>query len=259
LMDGPRTVAANWETQYQVTVSVNPVGSGSATSNIWMPAGTLTLSATPNSNYTFADWTTTGSVSITSSSMNPTTATVNGPGTVTANFNSTNLIATVTTNGEIYGVGLSGNVTTNQMSNLTITPHEDIATTSVAFTVTGEHGTMGFGNLTLSKNAIPYGTAPLLYIDGVLAENQGYTEDANNYYVWYTTHFSTHEITIEFLSKDTITPTPTPTPTTTPTPTPQNFALPSYWLLLAIILFFLIVSIATAIELWRQRRNYQLQ
>ncbi len=200
LMEGPRTVTANWVTQYQVTVSVDPVGSGSATSNTWMSAGTLTLSATPYSNYTFAAWTTTGSISIASSSMNPITATVSGPGTVTANFNSTNLIATVTTNGETYGVGLSGNVTTSQMSNLTITPHEDIATTSVAFTVTGEHGMMGFGNLTLSKNAIPYGTTPLLYIDGILAENQGYTEDANNYYIWYTTHFSTHEITIEFTS-----------------------------------------------------------
>ncbi|HLN88676.1 MAG TPA: hypothetical protein VK253_01275, partial [Candidatus Binatia bacterium] len=32
-------------------------------------------------------------------------------------------------------------------------------------------------------------------------QNQGYTEDTKNYFVWYTTHFSTHEVSIVFLSK----------------------------------------------------------
>jgi hypothetical protein len=94
----------------------------------------------------------------------------------------------------------------------------------VNFTVTGESGTQGFGNMTLLKSAIPYGTTPLIYIDGVLAENQGFTEDANYYYVWFTTHFSTHEITIQFNAQTQATPTPTATvtPTTTPTQVPTQ-------------------------------------
>ncbi len=39
---------------------------------------------------------------------------------------------------------------------------------------------------------------PTIYIDDQKAENQGYTQYADNYYVWFTTHFSTHEVSIEF-------------------------------------------------------------
>ena len=31
-----------------------------------------------------------------------------------------------------------------------------------------------------------------------MAQNQGYTQDVQNYYVWFTTHFSTHKISIVF-------------------------------------------------------------
>ena len=81
---------------------------------------------------------------------------------------------------------------------MTITPYVTNSSTIVAFTVTGPSGTTGFTNITLSKSAIPYGTNPVIYIDGVTATNQGYTEDANNFYLWYTTHFSTHQITVQF-------------------------------------------------------------
>jgi hypothetical protein len=52
--------------------------------------------------------------------------------------------------------------------------------------------------MTIPKTAIPYGTSPVVYIDGTLAPNQGYTQDANNYYVWYTIQFSIHQVTIQF-------------------------------------------------------------
>jgi hypothetical protein len=79
----------------------------------------------------------------------------------------------------------------------------------VSFTVSGVSGSTGFGNVTIPKNAVAYGTTPTIYIDGQPASNQGYTQDTNNYYVWYTTHFSTHEVTIVFTETS-----PSPTPTT---------------------------------------------
>jgi hypothetical protein len=51
---------------------------------------------------------------------------------------------------------------------------------------------------------------PTLYIDGQ-AQNQGFTEDSSNYYVWYTVHFSTHEVSIVFTSPVTNTSSPTVT------------------------------------------------
>jgi hypothetical protein len=59
------------------------------------------------------------------------------------------ITVTVTTTSDTYGVGISGNVTAHQMSNVTITPHRLRATTIVSFTVTGPSGKIGFGNMTL--------------------------------------------------------------------------------------------------------------
>jgi hypothetical protein len=54
--------------------------------------------------------------------------------------------------------------------------------------------------MTIPKNDVSYGSNPVVYIDGQQALNQGYTEDANNFYVWYTTSFSTHQVSIQFIA-----------------------------------------------------------
>jgi hypothetical protein len=62
--------------------------------------------------------------------------------------------------------------------------------------------------MTIPKTAIPYGTSPVVYIDGQEALNQGYTQDTNNFYVWYTTQFSTHQIKIQFTVPSNLQATP---------------------------------------------------
>jgi hypothetical protein len=52
--------------------------------------------------------------------------------------------------------------------------------------------------MTIPKTAILYGTIPVLFIDGQQSSSQNYAQDSNNFYVWFTTHFSTHQITIRF-------------------------------------------------------------
>jgi hypothetical protein len=49
-----------------------------------------------------------------------------------------------------------------------------------------------------------YGTTPTIYIDNKPASNQGFTQDANNYYVWYLTYFSTHKVSIVFATGSSI-------------------------------------------------------
>jgi hypothetical protein len=107
-------------------------------------------------------------------------------------------VPATTGNGSTVNLTITGNITSSQMSNVTITTNQSVNTTTLSFTVTGENGTMGFSNVTIPISAVPYGTSPTIYIDGQIAQNQGYTQDANNYYVWYTTHFSTHQISIVF-------------------------------------------------------------
>jgi parallel beta-helix repeat protein len=102
----------------------------------------------------------------------------------------------VTTNSSsAINLSLNGNITSSQITNITITANE--ATTTLQLTVTGQEGDVGFSNMTIPKTQNLQGT-PAIYIDGALAENQGYTQDADNYYVWYTTHFSTHQVTVVF-------------------------------------------------------------
>jgi hypothetical protein len=171
---------------------------------------------------------------------------------ITAIFTTDTLTATVTTTCETYPVEISGNVTTEQFSNMTITPYQDTRITSVDFTLTGLNGTEGFCNLTLPKIAIPFGTNPVVYIDGIVAENQSFTQDFDNYYIAFTTHFSIHQIEILFTTESypyipipittwapsqtsntspnpTTKPTPTilPTPTATPRPTTNPTSAPA--------------------------------
>ncbi len=143
--------------------------------------------------------------------------------------------ATDTTTGQTFGVGLSGNVTESEISNVTITSDQSSALTTVSFNVTGASETTGFSNMTIPKTSIAYGDTPTVYIDNQLAQDQGYTQDATNFYVWYTTQFSTHEIVITFTMSETASPTPsatpeptsTPTPTAVPTPTPTPTPSPT--------------------------------
>jgi hypothetical protein len=73
----------------------------------------------------------------------------------------------------------------------------------MSFNITGTTGGTGFSNMTIPKTVIPYGTNPVVNIDGQPAPNQGYTQDANNFYVWYTAQFSTHQVTIQFTGSST--------------------------------------------------------
>jgi len=116
----------------------------------------------------------------------------------TSTPSATNVTAT-TGSGATVDLAISGNVTSSQISNATITSYQPTKTTIVSFTITGLNGTAGFSNMTIPKTAISYGTSPVVYIDGQQAPKQGYTRDANNFYVWYTISFSAHQVSIQFV------------------------------------------------------------
>ena len=100
-------------------------------------------------------------------------------------------------NGENVELEIKGNITAQQMLNIPTTSNQTIETV-FSFIINGPSGTVGFGNITIPKNAIPYGSNPVVYIDGNQTSNQGNTQDVNNYYVWFTMHFSTHQLTVQF-------------------------------------------------------------
>ena len=106
------------------------------------------------------------------------------------------IVSALTDEGQLVNLTISGNVTSSQISNVYIT--SDQSTSTVYLTVTGVSGTIGFSNMTIQKGLICNETIPTIYIDDQIAKKQGYTQDSDNYYVWYTTDFSTHQISIIF-------------------------------------------------------------
>jgi PKD repeat protein len=168
--------------------------------------------------------------------------------TITVQNVTTTIRATTSSGTSIY-FAISGNITSSQMSDVTLATSQSINTTTVSFTLTGQDGTTGFGNITIPRSAIAYGITPTTFIDGQAAQEQGYLEDKDNYYVWYTTQFSTHEISIVFA---TVTLTPA-TPTTTPTV--ESFSFPPTILGILIILTIFVLG---GSSLWLRKRTNKI-
>ena len=89
-MNAPKTATANWKTQYRVQFAANPPAGGSTSPSAptWYDAGAtgVSISASVNSGYGWTGWTAPGAIVIANPSSLSTTATINGPGTITANF-----------------------------------------------------------------------------------------------------------------------------------------------------------------------------
>jgi hypothetical protein len=114
----------------------------------------------------------------------------------------------------------------------------------LSFTITGGSGTEGFGNLTIPKNVVTYGASPIIYIDGQRAQTQGNAQDANNYYVWYTTRFSTHDVSIVFAA----------TPNNTDTPS-QFHGLPQEVTYVVVIAVAIVAIVAVMFVVRRVRKS----
>jgi len=61
--------------------------------------------------------------------------------------------------------------------------------------------TNNLNTITVPKTAISYGVAPLIYVNNQMAPNQGFWQDAKNYYIWYKTTFNSYELLIVFEPK----------------------------------------------------------
>jgi hypothetical protein len=90
IMNSPKTATAIWNTQYQLTFEVMPSGGASTTptgANLWVNSGPLSITASPNSGYTFSQWTAdSSSIAFENSSSGSTIANVDGPGKIMASL-----------------------------------------------------------------------------------------------------------------------------------------------------------------------------
>jgi hypothetical protein len=112
---------------------------------------------------------------------------------------STTTVTATTTSGATVNLAFSGYVTSLQVSHAMIISYLPTKTTTVSFTVTGANVDAGFINVTIPKTAVYAGSSPEVYINGLEASNQGYTQDAHNFYVYYTASLTAYQASIQFL------------------------------------------------------------
>jgi hypothetical protein len=142
------------------------------------------------------------------------------------------IVEATTNGGSKINLPISGNVSTAQMTNVTLSTDPSSSITTLSFSLTGQSGSSGFGNITIPKRALANPTAstvPLVLVDGVQTLDQIFTQDATNFYVSYTVHFSTHTVSIVFNPTTTPSPTPTPSPTVQPTLEPSPTPTTNYY------------------------------
>jgi hypothetical protein len=67
--------------------------------------------------------------------------------------------------------------------------------------VIGQKTTDNLNTFTVPKTAVTYGVTPKIYVNNQIALDQGFSQDANNYYVWFKPVFSNYELLIVFASQ----------------------------------------------------------
>jgi hypothetical protein len=134
--DAETTYAASFNTQYQLTTTVNPAAGGSITAGGWFNAGSsVQITATPNSGYQFNGFS--GGLTGTT---NPQTILLNAPAPVTANFTK---------------------ILTPTSTPLLSSSNPSISGTSVSFTATVNAATTPTGSVTFYDGANTLGTVGL--------------------------------------------------------------------------------------------------
>jgi hypothetical protein len=143
---------------------------------------------------------------------------------------------------------LAGNVTPAQFSDITLTSESGRAA-QLSFVLSGQAGNTGFGNITVPKTAVPNAASIEVLIDGQPAQNQGYSQNANCYYVWFTTHFSSHQISIVFSANA------PPSVTATPNSSPVQISLTQILFGVAVAVVITGIIIGGLLALNRERRQ----
>jgi subtilisin family serine protease len=186
-MTNAKNATTSWKTQYQVNFTISPTGSGSTNpsgSNIWSDSGSTLITSALNAGYTFSSWSSnTGSITFSNKNSASTTATINGPGTITASFVISTYAITVTQG--VNGVISPGTTTVNYGDSQT-------------FTITPNTGS---------------------YVASLIVDGSSVTI-APSY--TFSNIQAPHTITATFALIPTSTPSPTPSPSPSPTPSPTG-------------------------------------
>jgi uncharacterized repeat protein (TIGR02543 family) len=143
------SISITYVTQYQVSFARAPSRGGTTSpsgTNVWTTAGSIQISATANSGYVFNQWSTsTSSITIDNVKSATATATINGPGTITANFVAATYTVTFQESnlpsGTSWSATLNGVTHTSTTNTITFTIAAGTYSWSVSNQISGGTGT----------------------------------------------------------------------------------------------------------------------
>lgn len=114
-------------------------------------------------------------------------------------------LQTTSIDGKNVTLAIQGNVSASQFNDLFFQNLPDwYNNTNINFDLTGLNGSTAFVNMTIPKSAILGGTEPAVATNGIIRINDGFTQDNENFYVWFTTqpqwdNNNQSYVTIQFL------------------------------------------------------------
>lgn len=114
-------------------------------------------------------------------------------------FNSKTLQATFS-NGSNVDLGVNG-ITALAVTSVVFSTDEYASQTTLSLAVIGQKSTNNLYTISVPKSALAYGVTPKVYLNDQVAMDQGFSQDANNYYISYKTLFSNYELSIVFALK----------------------------------------------------------
>jgi hypothetical protein len=138
----PTTYTASFNTQYQLTTQASPSADGTVSpvsGSYYASGATIPVIATPNSGFTFSNWTSTGGSFDSTTSASTNFHMPAAPATVTGNFGSASVQITITTSPANLLVSVDGGTATAAplVENWVIGSSHTIATTSPQAGTTG--------------------------------------------------------------------------------------------------------------------------
>lgn len=104
-------------------------------------------------------------------------------------------------------IGVAGTIRMTQYTPFSFAMDASGRVRSFSFNVTGPAGAIGSAIFTIPKSDAPPGLIPAVILDGQYATNQTLTQDSSNFYITFSTHFSSHYVQVQFVQTKPDTPT----------------------------------------------------
>lgn len=212
------------------TVGVGPYGLAFDPENGYMyvansGSGTVSVIATTISTTRFST-STSDSISSTSYSTTSIQMTSHSASSISTSYFTSStppsfVTSVVNPTGQPVEIGVIGNISSNQISNMSLSGNSTI---TLSFTLSGTQESQGSATIAIPKKAVPSGETPLVYMNGALALGQSYYSDQSNYYVSFAIQSGTHQISLVFSQSSSIGTDSTYSSSSRSSPTPSSKA-----------------------------------